>query len=111
MDSYVRLAVSLGKTRIVEIFLDGGMKITGESKPLLHLAVANDDINMVKLLLERGVDANEVDNKTGIGSVLHRACRVQNPNPDIIEILLKHNSTVNALDSDHETPLNLLLLG
>lgn len=82
----------------------------GELNPL-HFAVLNLRLDIVKLLLENGADVHATD---FLGRTpLHIACGVSNYRPcyswtkdwKIVEILVKHQSKVNALDNYGNTPL------
>jgi len=74
-------------------------KPTGPTKSL-HEAAADDDIELVELLLAKGADVN-----TGQWTALHSA--VKEGRMDIAELLIKKGADVNAKDGEGLTPLYL----
>jgi len=66
----------------------------------LFCAAENGDIECVNTLLEFGADANK-KNK-GEDTLLHRSVKY----PNILEKLLEHKASVNALDADKQTVLH-----
>ncbi len=69
--------------------------------PLMS-AVAENDLERVKLLISQGADVNEKENKGG-ASALHIA--VLGGNLEMIRTLLKFGAKVNMRDEQRETPM------
>ena len=71
------------------------------SKLLLIAAMNNKNIDIIKLLLDKGAEVN-YKNEKGITSI--RAALGQQ-SPEIIQLLLDHGANVNARDINGATPL------
>ncbi|XP_076655935.1 uncharacterized protein LOC143360718 isoform X2 [Halictus rubicundus] len=93
------------RTEIVKLLLINGSKVNNKSKKHsdtpLHLAIVNGDIEIVKMLLDRGADI-DAKNKCGC-TPLYNA--VRNKKMKVIELLLKHRANVNARDNNGKSPL------
>jgi ankyrin repeat protein len=74
----------------------------GDGTTALHWAAYRDDLEMVKLLLAAGANAQATTREGAITPLL-MAC--QNGNVTIIEALLKAGADVNAVKSNGTTPL------
>lgn len=71
--------------------------------PLIY-AIVEEDINMVKLLLQNGADLEE-KNKFGQTALMYAARRGLS---DIVELLLKHGAKIDAKNRDQKTVLDFL---
>jgi len=78
----------------------------GQTAPIsLHQAVANGDIEQVKLLISKGADVNSRNRLNG--TPLHIA--VQYRRQALIELLIDKGTDVNAKDSNGQTALRFAL--
>ncbi|KAI6170950.1 DH domain-containing protein [Aphelenchoides bicaudatus] len=68
----------------------------------LHIAVANNNLEIVKILLENGAKVNIADNDRG--SPLHYTC--YNGNVECAKLLLDNRANPNAMDKEYATPLH-----
>jgi cytohesin len=68
----------------------------------LHLAAESADGDIVKLLLDKGVEVNAKDDESGF-TALHHAARFGNKN--IAEVLIARGADINAKDKQGHTPL------
>jgi len=108
-EGYVLLcdAIVYKHTKVAELLLTNGSKVnsrnTRRTDTPLHYAVINGDIELVEMLLNRGVNIN-VENWCG-NTPLHNA--VKSKKIEHIEFLLKNGAYVNARNSDTVTPLHL----
>ena len=81
----------------------------------LHIAVDNDNSELVELLLKHGadVDVTDVDGNTALHRTIHRMSR--SPNSEnvipVVDILLQNKADVNKLNKKGETPLFLAAKG
>lgn len=79
----------------------------GDGDSLLHYAVKLNDVEMVKILLERGIDVNIINEENGLFP-LHIACekaRIPGYVDRVIETLLAAGADVNAYAPGRKTPL------
>ncbi len=94
-----------GNVVAVKKLLDAGVNINargtkGSATPLI-IAAERNQVDLLKLLLERGADINVRDEKWQ--SALFHA--TANDRPDVIGILIQKNADVNARDKTGRTPL------
>jgi len=101
------VAVQNKYTEVAKLLLTNGSKVNSEvSLPAntpLHFAVKNVDIEIVKMLLDRGADVDAI-NPSSV-TPLHIA--VGSKKVEIVELLLNHGACVNARDCNSSTPLLL----
>lgn len=71
---------------------------------LLHYAVKLNDVEMIKILLARGIDVNIINEENGL-LPLHVACAKARI-PGVIETLLAAGADVNACAPGRKTPLH-----
>ncbi len=71
-----------------------------DSKSLID-AVNDNDLEMVKLLIKCGADAN-IKNENGETVLI---CAIKKRNTDIVKYLISHGADVNAKDNNGDTPL------
>jgi hypothetical protein len=99
----LQYAVIHDDARAVQSFIDQGVSvntqedITGES--LLHLAVQNNAVNVINVLLNNQANINIIDNKGN--TPLHYATQLSNQ--DIIQLLLEKGANTNI--KNHEGKL------
>lgn len=74
-----------------------------DGQTTLHLAVDENDLQSVNILLDAGVDVNfrDADGETP----LHLACF--EGNPDIVRVLLEHGAQINSLNGAGDTALHI----
>ncbi|XP_065353676.1 uncharacterized protein LOC135948375 [Cloeon dipterum] len=78
-------------------------KIDSTGNTFLHYAVQSNNIDLVRVLLQRGSDVN-FKNKQG-NSALYLAAGL-NKNPQIVKILLQKGAKVNAKNNDNWTAIH-----
>lgn len=71
---------------------------------LIHTSVIHNNIDAISLLLDSGLNVNEVDDD--LRTPLHLAMMPQ-INPEIISILINNEADINALTERLETPIFL----
>ncbi|KAJ5073734.1 ankyrin repeat ph and sec7 domain containing protein secg-related [Anaeramoeba ignava] len=73
----------------------------------LHISCMNSNTPYVKYLLEKGSKVNElnIEHKTA----LHLACESENPQMDIISLLIKYKANANIRDSKTNLPIHYLV--
>ena len=69
----------------------------------LHLASQYEEVEVVRMLIERGADVS-AQNKEG-GTPLHQAS--QNGSVGVVRMLLERSTNIAARNKDGETPLHL----
>jgi uncharacterized protein len=99
------LAAFFGHRAIVEFLLKNGADVKAAARnaqkvTALHGAVARRDVEIVRMLLEAGADAN-VRQERGFVP-LHDAAA--NGNAALVEMLLKHGARTDAKADDGKTP-------
>ncbi|XP_066987146.1 ankyrin repeat and protein kinase domain-containing protein 1-like isoform X1 [Macrobrachium rosenbergii] len=82
---------------------DTRFSINSQKRPALCICVENNALDMVKLLVERGVSINQGDSD-GV-TPLHIAC--SHSYPDLAALLLRARANVNARTNQGHTPLHL----
>ncbi|AET72878.1 hypothetical protein PGAG_00424 [Phaeocystis globosa virus 12T] len=73
----------------------------------LFLAVKANNIEMVKLLIEKGAETN-IENKTQ-NSIMHYAAEIPGDNVEVLKYLIRNSSdtAVNSINDKEQTPLHL----
>jgi ankyrin repeat protein len=98
-------AVKNKHTEVVKLLLTNGSKVNNENDLLSdthhHFAVRNGDIEIVKVLLDRGAYIDAV--KSYVFTPLHIA--VESKKVEIVELLLNHGACVNVRHYNNRTPL------
>ena len=102
------LAAFFGHRAIVEFLLKNGAEVNTAARnaqrvTALHGAVAGRDVEIVKMLLERGASAN-VKQERGFVP-LHDAAA--NGNLALVQLLVKHGAHVDAKSDDGKTPVDM----
>ncbi|XP_053597550.1 ankyrin-1 [Microplitis demolitor] len=98
-------AVQLKRTEIAKVFLHKGAQVNNPHKKypntILHLAVLNQDFELVEMLVDRGVnvDAKNYQGKTA----LHLA--VEMGNESLVTVLLNNDAEVNTVANDQSMPI------
>lgn len=103
----LHIAAENGELEIVEFLLAHGAdaKASSEEGPVLGKAIKGGNPEIVKLILERNPDVNEVYyyRRTPLSDATY------GNNPEIIKLLLEHGADVNQQDSDGVTVLQGIL--
>jgi len=90
---------------MVKILLDSGINVNSrverQRTPLIVAAI-NNQVEVAKLLLERGADINQVDGENE-ESVLHWAAF--NASSDVAKLLVDFGAGINQVDPYNRTPL------
>lgn len=100
--SPIGLAVDKGNSKIINHLLAKGADGGAE---LLHSAAAQDNRDLLDLLLGQGSDINLSDEKGK--TPLAIAC--ENDNRDLVEYLLKKSANIDQKDNDGNNPLSISL--
>lgn len=105
------LAVFFGHQTTVEALLAAGADVNAVTREAmkvspLHSAVAASQLNIGKLLLARGANANARNGEGGF-TPLHEAAA--NGNLAFAKLLLEHKADLNAKGDDGKTPLTFAL--
>lgn len=103
----LQIASARGKSSIVEILLDYGAKIetpcVGYGVVLLAAVIEGHE-DTVELLLERGVDACQLDvQRKGL---IHHATNQAICKPSLVTLLLDHGAPTDTVDVGNMTPLH-----
>jgi ankyrin repeat protein len=99
-------AASAGNTKVImDYFSKGGdLNITFDGdRTLLNCALESDRVNLVELLLDRGIDLNTRDAQ--LETPLHLALR--NSQKDIAKLLIEKGANVNAKNREGHLPIQL----
>lgn len=89
---------------IVTYLLDMGVDVnTSDEVRLLSVAVNSNNLELVKLLLQRGAKVN-LPTKKGKSVPIHGACNSENP--EIVRLLIAHGAKVSSKSADGQTPLH-----
>ncbi|KAG4271472.1 hypothetical protein FPRO04_10912 [Fusarium proliferatum] len=112
-------AVRTGELKFVELLLDAGAEINGEASEYLEIAMEIRSADIVRCLLQRGVDPNQVSPGYPF-TPLHLSLMEQEPNfwhgsldkhrpinLDIIKMLIASGADVNAYSSEEGYPLQI----
>lgn len=102
-----RTAIASNELPGLEILLDEGLVTTGHEPPLLHLAAAAKNGDMVRRLVEAGIDIDAKNVRTGWTALMVAA---KSGNADAVETLLSLGAASDAIGFDGETFLSLLLM-
>lgn len=109
-DTDIGRAVATGKVAEVESLVEAGADINGANttgQTPLHLAVANGNAEMVRVLLEDGAELDLPDASEQC-SALHVAA--QNGDVDIVKLLVRYGADLEACTRRQQTPLHLAAL-
>jgi len=101
-DSPLVLALDKKNKTMVQALVSVGAQVKGPIQYYLLLAVSNNDLEMVRLCLELGVDPNTKDRygQTVLGNALY------NGNKDVVRLLVAAGANINEKDSSGYSPLN-----
>jgi ankyrin repeat protein len=86
---------------MIELLLDAG----ADGSHILHIAVVDNNLPVVDLLLRKGVNPNIKDS----GNDIALMAAVHNENQEMIRLLLDNGADVNILDKYDSTPLNVAI--
>ena len=98
-------ACQKGNLSIISYLLDRGANVHNSVRngwTILHQAVEQGNISVCRLLLERGADVNRVDGY-GISPLFVAIARY--PNPELVELLLSYQASINCQTNSGITPL------
>lgn len=79
-----------------------------QCQPPLHEAINRNNYQVARLLLNRGADPNELDDKYGLSSIHLACCKTRNTS--LVKLLLKYNADVNVLSKNNYLPLHFCLM-
>ncbi|KAL6633133.1 ankyrin [Neocallimastix sp. 'constans'] len=101
-DKPIHVACLVEDRKITELLMEHGKNTYGST--LLMTSVNNENVEMVKLLLELNI--NNINEKNGEGkTALFFA--TENKNYEIVKLLLEHGADVNIPNNHKSTPLTL----
>ena len=102
----LRTAVAYEHPALVELLLQRGASLAVRSEALLITAASGEgSLEIVRLLLDRGVDPNA--RQTGGATPLH--CAVDGGDAEIVALLLQRGAETNTPDERGITPLQIAL--
>ena len=90
-------------TECIDLLVQHGADLS--LRPYLCSAAANNNVEMIKLLKDHGIDVNEVSGDQGMTALLKAAISSQST-VKIIEILLDWGADVNAKSFQYDTALH-----
>ncbi|MGA7414834.1 MAG: ankyrin repeat domain-containing protein [Bryobacteraceae bacterium] len=107
----LHLSAFFGHKELAEALLAQGAQVDSRStnsmqNTPLHAATAGRQVELMKLLLEHGADADAT--QEGGWTALHAAA--QNGDRAMIEVLLASNASINVRAGNNQSPLDLALL-
>ncbi|XP_051168998.1 ankyrin-3-like [Leptopilina boulardi] len=104
-NSPLHLAIKGNHTDLIHLFVkESTVNLTNSIKEApLHIATANNQIQIVQLLLDNGANSNEQD--ANGSTPLHIAVKMKRPNLKIITLLVEHEANGNLLSDELFTPL------
>lgn len=105
-DTPLTWAARFGHHKILTRLLDAGANInaiTDRDKSCLHLAAAGGHPEVVRILLERGMDPDTRDGRGN--SPLSWACYARSPNEEVVAVLLEHDVDLETKSDGGITPL------
>uniref|UniRef100_A0ABD2WVF3 Uncharacterized protein n=1 Tax=Trichogramma kaykai TaxID=54128 RepID=A0ABD2WVF3_9HYME len=109
-DNLVKMLFEISDEKHVQVQVDA-RNILGETP--LHLALEHDNIEIAKLLLQKGADPNSANDEGE--TALHLLCQVKD-DPDSVEMIFEacHDKyrpvQINAENGEGDAPLTLALL-
>ena len=92
-------------TDCIDLLINSGADI--HRKQYLHTAAANNNIAMMRLLKDGGVDLHSVMAGMNEFTALHCACESTRASYKVVELLLEWGLNVNATSMTFNTPLHL----
>ena len=95
-------AAERGSVNIAKLLLDAGASPHGNNIRPMHSAIISHRVDIVRLLLDSGLDVNDRDSK-GYTSLHYAANRGK---VEIVNILMERGADVNAVNDYGETPLH-----
>ena len=101
----IHQAVQKGDKNLLSVVLEESLLDSRDrhGNTVLHIAVQRQDVEMVQLLLKRGLNVN-ARNRAG-ETALHIACRLRNE--EIAHFLLKKDMNLNLGDKNGDTVLHV----
>lgn len=106
----LHIASSIGNLAIVDILYNRGMNIdqtdiNGNSS--IFVALLNKQYNVVKYLLKKNININIKNNnhENNTKSTLLHICIYHDVSEEIINLLIKYNIDINAVNESNDTPL------
>lgn len=102
------LAIFFGRPTAAKFLLEHGAEVNSPSHNHLqvspiHSAVASQNVELVRLVLDHGADANAL--QTGNFTALHGAAQIGSE--EMINLLLEHGANPNARTINEQTPLTI----